>query len=120
VVFRNNEIVFREDFDREKLDLQEQVPILRRYADYMLKYSPLLVSSLVTASSKPIAQQVVTSLSSFLTATRNTETKRIAQLQLPILSEYAAKTAENEKLREFHKNYSNWHKEMTYLSQRNQ
>ncbi|MCK9394131.1 MAG: hypothetical protein M0Q44_00875 [Methylobacter sp.] len=40
--------------------------------------------------------QVVTSLSSFLTATRNPATKDIAQQQLPVLEVYRAKTA-NQK-----------------------
>ncbi|PKD40322.1 hypothetical protein U737_23950 [Methylomonas sp. LW13] len=48
--------------------MEEQIPQIRRYVDYMLKYTPQLVDSLVKVSLKPKGGQVVTSLSSFLTA----------------------------------------------------
>lgn len=118
MVFQDNTIIFRDDFDREKQELLEQVPILRCYADYMLKYSPSLISSLIHASNKAKAGHVVTSLSSFLTATRYAEAKNIAQRQLPILNKYMAKTAGDTQLTDFHKNYLNWSKEMAYLAQR--
>ena len=117
VIFQDNKIVFRDDFDRERQELMEQVPMVRRYADYMLKYSPLLPSHLIKASSKPSAAHVVTSLSSFLTATRNAEAQHLAKLQAPVLNDYAAKTADNAQLLDFHNNYSNWAKEMLYLVQ---
>ncbi len=120
VVFQDNKIVFRDDFDHERRDLLEQVPVLRRYADYMLKYTHSLVSSLIIASSKAKAGHVITSLSSFLTATRNADAKHIAQQQLPILNNYVAKTAGDTQLNDFYKNYLNWSKEMAYLAQRSQ
>lgn len=117
VVFKDRQVVLRDDFDQERRDLLEQVPVLRRYADYMLKYSPALAGALLNASSTAKAGQMVTSLSSFLTATRNPEAKRIAQQQLPMLNDYAARTAGDARLAEFHKNYRNWSQEMAYLSQ---
>ena len=117
-VFQDKKIVFRDDFDQEREELLAQVPILRGYAEYMLKYSPSLVNSLVQAASKVKAGHVVTSLSSFLTATKNPDARQIARLQLPILTDYAAKTAGDGQLADFHKNYLNWSKEMAYLAQR--
>lgn len=116
-VFQDHKIVFRDDFDHERRDLLEQAPMMRRYADYMLKYSPWLVGALTQAASQVKAGQVVTSLSSFLTATRNPDARSIARLQLPILKDYAARTAGNTQMTEFHQNYRNWVQEMTYLSQ---
>ena len=118
LVFQDKKIVFRDNFDQERQELLAQVPILRGYVDYMLKYSPSLVGNLIQAANKAKAGHVVTSLSSFLTATKNPEAKHIAQLQLPILNDYAAKTAGDTQLTDFHKNYLNWSKEMAYLSQR--
>jgi Fe-S-cluster containining protein len=117
MVFKDRQIVCRDDFDRELQDLLEQVPLLRRYADYMLKYSPWLVAALTQSASQVKASQVITSLSSFLTATRNIDAAHIAQLQLPILNSYADKTAKEAHLGEFHKNYRNWAKEMGFLAQ---
>jgi Fe-S-cluster containining protein len=118
IVFQDKKIVSRDDFEHEKHDLMEQVPLLRCYSDYMLKYTPSFPSSLMIASLKGKGGHVVTSLSSFLTATRNSDAKNIAQKQLPILNHYVAKTADDAKLIDFHKNYVNWAKEMTYLSQK--
>lgn len=116
MVFKDHQIIFRDDFDGEKRDLLEQVPILRRYADYMLKYSPSLVGALTQAASKTQAGHVVTSLASFLTATRHADAGHIARLQLPILNDYIAKTVGDARLAEFQKNYRNWSQEMTYLA----
>ncbi|MCX7086622.1 MAG: YkgJ family cysteine cluster protein [Methylococcales bacterium] len=85
VVFHDKKIVFREDFDQERDALEQQHPLIQRYADYMLKYTPQLLDSLAKATLKAKAGQVVTSLSSFLTATRNPDAKQIAQQQLPVL-----------------------------------
>jgi hypothetical protein len=82
----------------------------------MLKYSPLLVNGLAKATSQKVGGQVVTSLSSFLTATRNPNAKEIATQQLPLLKEYVKKTAQNLEFSEFHKNYASWAKEMDFLS----
>ena len=116
LVFQDNKVVFRDDFDRERQDILEQVPVMRRYVDYMLKYSPTLPGSLYKAAGAIKAAHVVTSLSSFLTATRNADAQKLAMLQAPLLSDYAARSAGNAQLREFHKNYSNWAKEMEYLA----
>lgn len=120
LVFQDKKIVYRDDFDQERQDLLEQVPLLRRYAEYMLKYSPSLVSHLLHASSKVKAGHVVTSLSSFLTATKNADARHIAQLQFPILNDYAAKTAGDPQLTDFYKNYLNWSKEMRWLQETGQ
>ena len=116
LVFQNNKIIPRDDFDREGNDLSEQVPMLRRYSDYMLKYSYSLISSLTIAAQSGKSGQIVTSLSSFLTATKNPNAKQIAQHQFPILESYVAKTAGDPALLHFHQNYTNWAKEMAYLA----
>ncbi len=118
IVFQDKKIVFRGDFDLERRDLENQRAMIRRYADYMLKYTPQLVENLVRVATKPKAGQVVTSLSSFLTAIRHLDAKQIAQQQLPVLNNYAEKTAEQHELVDFHQSYSNWAKEMKYLAQR--
>jgi Fe-S-cluster containining protein len=118
IVFEGKTIVSRTDFDHEKQELLHQVPVIRTYANYMLKYSPLLVNGLAKATTQKVGGQVVTSLSSFLTATRNPNSKEIARQQLPLLNEYMKTTAQKPELAEFHKNYANWAKEMDFLSSR--
>jgi len=118
VIFEHERVVAREDFDRERKALEEQVPLLRRYVEYMLKYTPTLVASLQHAAGQAKGGNLLTSLSSFLTATRNPDAKRLAQLQLPLLTAWAARTAGDRELAAFHKNYAGWAKEMGYLAQR--
>lgn len=118
VVFMDKKIIAREDFDLERQTLLEQVPQIRHYAAWMLKFHPQLADSLVQASLKAKAGQVVTSLSSFLTATRNPAAKQIAAQQLPVLNAFAAKTSVQKELAEYHRHYSAWAKEMSYLAGR--
>lgn len=119
IVYQNKTIVYRDDFDQERQALEQQLPEIRRYAAYMLKYTPLLVNSLAKASCKA-AGQVVTSLSSFLTATRNPDAKHIALQQLPVLNQFIEKTARQPMLADYHRDYSNWAKEMGYLARHTQ
>lgn len=118
IVFESKSITIREDFDQEREALEQQHPHIQRYADYMLKYTPKLIDSLVKASLKAKAGQVVTSLSSFLTATRNPSARDIAQHQVPILQEYIVKTANQKELVEFHHYYQLSAKEMGFLAMR--
>jgi Fe-S-cluster containining protein len=118
IFFEGKNIVYRADFDHERQELLQQVPVLRTYANYMLKYSPLLVNGLAKATTHKVGGQVVTSLSSFLTATRNPNAKEISRQQLPLLNEYMKKTAQKLEFTEFHKNYAGWAKEMDFLSNR--
>ena len=118
IVFADKGITVRDDFDQERQVLEDQQPQIQRYADYMLKYTPNLVNNLVKASLKAKAGQVVTSLSSFLTATRNPSAKEIAQQQLPILETYCIRTADQKELVEFHQYYQLSTKEMSFFANR--
>lgn len=118
LVFADKKVLLREDFDAEYQALEEQIPLIQRYAEYMLKYTPQLVDSLAKASLKAKGGQVVSSLSSFLTATRNPLSQKIAQQQLPVLETYLAKTADQKPWADFHRHYQISVKEMGYLANR--
>jgi Fe-S-cluster containining protein len=118
LVFQDGQVLRRDDFDAERRALLAQVPAVRRYADYLLKYAPDLVGSLMVAARSTKAGHVVTSLSSFLTATRNCDAVALARQQLPVLQDYAARTAGQPALADFHRNYAGWAKEMAYLAER--
>ncbi len=113
VVYKNKRIVDREDFDIERGQLLAQANVMRQYADYMFKYSPWIIDSLATL--KPDGS-LITSLSSFLTAIKHLDAKRIASEQLPLFQDFAARTATLPELLEYHRNYAGWAKEMDYLA----
>lgn len=118
IVFQNKKIIDREDFDLERQALLSDVPTIRRYADYTLKYSPMIVNSLAQASLKAKSGQIITSLSSFLTATRPAEAQLIAEKQLSVLRQFMAQTQEKKDLAEYHQRYFCWEKEMNFLANR--
>jgi Fe-S-cluster containining protein len=118
LVFEDGLLLDRADFDAERRALEAQVPAVRRYADYLLKYAPALVGSLMLAAGSRQAGHVVTSLSSFFTATRHPDAAALASQQLPVLQDHAARTAGQPALAEFHRNYAGWAKEMGYLAKR--
>jgi Fe-S-cluster containining protein len=117
LVYRDKAIVERADFDRERKALLDQAPVMQRYAEYMLKYSPWIADNLAAVAARPDGS-VVTSLSSFLTATRQPDAAQLASQQLPVLRVFAEKTAEIAELAEYHRNYAGWIKEMEYLASR--
>lgn len=118
IVFQDKKIIFRDDFDLERQALLQDVPLLRRYVDYTFKYTPMIANDLAKASLKAKSGQIITSLSSFLTATRNPDAKHIAQQQFAVFNEHAAKTAGKQELEEYHRRYTTWAKEMMYLANR--
>jgi Fe-S-cluster containining protein len=115
VVYRDRKIIERADFDQERRELLEQVPTIRMYADYMLKYMPWVIDSLGAALQKP-GSTVVTSLSSFFTGIRQSGTTALAAQQLPVLRNFEARTSGQPDLIDYQRHYSGWAKEMEYLA----
>lgn len=115
VVYHNKGIVERADFDHERLELLEQAATMRVYADYVLKYMPWIIDSLGAIAQQP-GGNVITSLSSFLTAIRQFDVATLAAQQLPVLKDYAARTSGDPELLEYQRNYNGWAREMEYLA----
>ena len=116
-VYRNRTIIDRADFDIERKALLDQAPVMQQYANYMFRYSPWIIDNLTAMASNP-ESSVVTSLSSFLTATKHRDTTEIARRQLPVFEEFSARTADHPEFADYHRNYSGWAKEMAYLANR--
>ena len=116
IVFQNGKITQRDDFDQERRDLEEQVPLIRQFASYQFKYNPMLAATLALEAEKSSPGQLVTSLSSFLTATRNPDSRTVARLQQPVLATYLEKTVGKPELLQFHSHYGAWLEEMDYLA----
>lgn len=118
VVYRNRTITARDDFDRERRDLLDQAPIIRTYADYVLKYMPWIVGELAVLLPRPTGGTLFTSLSSFLTATRRTDAAAVAAAQSPVMHAMAERTRDDPTLRDFHRSYAGWAKEMDSMARR--
>ncbi len=118
VVYRHHTIVDPTDFNRERADLVEQAPVMRAYAEYVIKYMPWILDDLATLAAKPTGGNLVTSLSSFLTATRRADAGALAAAQAPLFHALADRTRDDPVLAEYHRNYSGWAKEMDSLVRR--
>ncbi|CAK0741222.1 Zinc/iron-chelating domain-containing protein [Gammaproteobacteria bacterium] len=115
VVYHNKSIVAPADFYHERQELLDQASIIRSYADYVLKYMPWIIDNIGAVAQRP-GGNIITSLSSFLTAIRKWDVTDLATQQLPILNKYATQTAHLSELAEYHNNYTGWAKEMEYLA----
>ncbi len=115
VVYRDHAIVERDDFDRERAALLAEAPTMRTYTAYVVKYMPWVIEYL-DAAVRDRNGRVVTSLSSFLTATRNSDKARIAQQQVPVLTALRESTAGSPDLSTYHREYCGWLTEMQYLA----
>ncbi len=118
IVFHERKVLERADFENERNAILLQKPVIKAYADYMLKYSPFLVADLAKAAMKRQGGQVVSSLSSFLTASRNPQAKQIANLQAQALGRALALTAGVQEYADYAASYGGWKKEMDYLAAR--
>ncbi|PWC31274.1 YkgJ family cysteine cluster protein [Azospirillum sp. TSO35-2] len=117
-VYRDHAILDPADFNAERAALLEQAPTMRTYADYLLKYRPWIADELAKLAAKPTGGNLVTSLSSFLTATRRPDAAAIAAGQAPLFHALAERTRDDPALADYHRNYSGWAKEMDSLVQR--
>lgn len=116
LVYQDRKIIDRKDFDEERQEILSESPLLKRYADYMMKYSFSLMTNLMHASTAKSGGRMITSLSSFLTATRCLDAKKIAQAQCNVLERFIAETAHDVNHQEFQNYYKSWAKEMSYLA----
>lgn len=116
LVYNNNQIIDRHDFENELKDVVAEKSLMETYVHYMLKYQHSLANTLFVAANNPKTAHIVTSLSSFLTATKATNSQHIAKKQLPVLQAFAKRTADKVMYKQFHNYYGNWAKEIAYLS----
>jgi Fe-S-cluster containining protein len=116
IVFSAQKIIDRDDYDRERRDIEEQAPIIQMFANYLFKYNPLLMATLANEAKKPKPGQIVSSLSSFLTATRNPDAGDIARRQVPVLASFVEQTAGQPELHAYHLQYAAWLEEMKFLA----
>jgi len=105
VVYRDKKIVPRKDFDHERQELVDQVPTLRAYADRLIANAPNVVMALEEAAKKPSGGHVVLNFTAIVPRLSEIDMPAFAQKQLPLLTEYAHKTAGIPEEAEFHQYY---------------
>ena len=116
VVYRDKAVVDRQDFEREQEELRSQTPILRAYGEWLMGSVPGMIDNLTRAAMKPGGGHVAVSFASLLRRLENVDKSAIAEAQLPLLADYLARTADQPKLAEYHRNYDDWAWEIERLT----
>lgn len=107
VVYRNQHIVDREDFDTERSALMDQRQAIRRYVDLLLKHSPVMTARVAKAAGTTPIGRVVASFVSYLRYDRNLDLGAFARAQQPVLQDWLERTRGSAKAAEF----SNYYRE---------
>lgn len=106
VVYRDGKIVNHNDFDRERRALEDQASTLRAYADRLMATAPNVVAALEKAARKRSGGYVALNFTAILPRIEGADPAAFAHKQLPVLKEFAEKTADSSEMAEFHRHYS--------------
>lgn len=116
VVYRDGQILPREEFDLERRDLLAQAPLLRAYAASTLAVSPSLVQDLLKASRVAGGGHVITAFTALLPRLAKDDVLAFARAQLPVLRGFAAATAGDTALAAYHRRYRDWSREVERIA----
>ncbi|MHB0953433.1 MAG: YkgJ family cysteine cluster protein [Allorhizobium sp.] len=105
VVYRDQKILNRTDFDGERSALMGQAQALRRYVELVLKHDRILLARVTKAAQAPLAGRVITGFVSFLRYDPKVDLLEFARKQQPVLESWAQKTSSDAKVAQFHQYY---------------
>lgn len=116
VVYRDNTIISRRDFDAELADLEAQAPQLRAYAETVLAASPSIVRQLANAVARPGGGHVVLAFSSLFPGLPRDRVLDVASRQAPVLRLFESLTAGDASAAPFHRYYGEWAAEIERIA----
>lgn len=108
VVYRDKAIVGRDDFDRERAELLQQAPLLRAYAEWLLATVPGMADGIAKAALRAGGGHVIVSFASLLRRLPDVDKATVARDQIAVLSTFAARTAGQPALADYHRYYGDW------------
>lgn len=106
VVYRDKKIINGDDFERERGQLMDQAAVLKTYADHLIATAPNVVAGLIQAANKKRGGYVVLKFTAVLTRMAHVDVADFCRLQLPVMTEYAEKTAGEKGLADYHEYYA--------------
>jgi len=104
VVYRDKKVVLREDFDRERRALRDQAATLRAYADALVT-NPDVAAAVEKAAKKPRGGWIVLNFSAILPRLEQVDGGAFSRSHLPVLTEFADRTAGIAGLADYHRYY---------------
>lgn len=118
IVYEDNKIVDRDDFDRERAELIKHAPAFSHYAQKLLKEHVQLMHFLMKASLNPASGRLTTRFSSFLLMNKAYDIVAFAKQQHPVLLEFKRKTASTPAFSDYHKYYKDAAEDLAWFAQR--
>ncbi len=106
VVYRDKSILDRQNYDAERAQLVRDAAILKPYGEWLLDSVPSLRMEIQKVAMKPSGGQVIVSFSTLIPRLAKVDIYAFARNQLPIMTAYAKKTANDPTLTDFHKRYA--------------
>ena len=105
IVYRDKSIVDRNDFEVERKQLVDDAIILKPYAEWLLDSVPSLRMELYKVATKSSGGRVVVNFSTLITRLPKVDIYAFAKKQLPVMKDFAERTAGDPGLVEFHQRY---------------
>lgn len=118
LVYRNREILDRADFDAERAALLAQAPILRVYAETVLKQYAPVMNQLREVARHPLGGNFVIGFLSFLRHQRAYDPVGFAREQHPVLIDFEARTAGVPALKPYRNYYRESAAELAWFARR--
>ncbi|MCW8952645.1 MAG: YkgJ family cysteine cluster protein, partial [Rhodospirillales bacterium] len=117
VLYDDRRILDRTAFDAERAALDRDARILRRYGEWMMDAVPSLRAEVARIAMKPAGGQVLVTLSSLVPRLPKVDIFDLADRQLPVMREFAERTAGDPALADFHKRYADMAAEWKKIAQ---
>lgn len=105
VVYRDKEVVDRQDFDHERRRLIDQASTLRDHADALIATAPNVAAAIENAAQKPRGGYVVLNFTTLLPRLQGTDAADFARRQLPVLADFAERTDGASDLADYNQYY---------------
>ena len=105
VVYRDKDIIVRDDFDAERDCLVHDAAILKPYGEWLLQSAPSLDMELRKIALKPRGGRGLVAFSTLIPTLPNGDLYAIAEKQFPVMTAFAARTADDPALSEYHQRY---------------
>ena len=105
IVYRDKNIVDRDDFEVERDQLVRDAMILKPYAEWLLDSVPSLRMELQKVATNPSGGRVLVAFSTLIPRLPKVDIYAFAEKQLPVMKDFAERTAGDPELADFHRRY---------------
>lgn len=104
-VYRDNTIISRQDFDREREELVRDAAVLRPYAEWLLDSVPKLAVELDKVAMRPAGGKVVVDFLTLIPHLPKVNIYDLARRQYPVMQAFAAKVAGQKDYADYERRY---------------